>query len=224
MEEDVRIRLRQYSGDGMSFGGYYIRKGVFFMSLSAKTHKIAVTAILSAVATVLMFISFPIPFLIPPFVKMDFSELPALLAAFSMGPLSGVMVCLVKNLINLLFTTTSGVGELCNFLLGVCFVIPAGWIYKVRRTRSGALLASGVGAVAMAVLSVPVNYFISYPFYTSFMPLDTIISMYQELLPSVDGLLGCLLIFNMPFTLLKGVLDVALAFLIYKPLSPLLHK
>ena len=194
------------------------------MSLSAKTHKIAVTAILSAVATVLMFISFPIPFLIPPFVKMDFSELPALLAAFSMGPLSGVMVCLVKNLINLLFTTTSGVGELCNFLLGVCFVIPAGWIYKVRRTRSGALLASGVGAVAMAVLSVPVNYFISYPFYTSFMPLDTIIGMYQELLPSVDGLLACLLIFNMPFTLLKGVLDVALAFLNYKPLSPLLHK
>ena len=194
------------------------------MSLSAKTHKIAVTAILSAVATVLMFISFPIPFLIPPFVKMDFSELPALLAAFSMGPVSGVMVCLVKNLINLLFTTTSGVGELCNFLLGVCFVIPAGWIYKVRRTRSGALLASGAGAVAMAVLSVPVNYFISYPFYTTFMPLDTIIGMYQDLLPSVDGLLACLLIFNMPFTLLKGILDVALAFLIYKPLSPLLHK
>ena len=225
MEEDVRTRLRQYSGDGMSFGGYYIRKGVFFiMSLSTKTHKIAVTAILSAVATVLMFISFPIPFLIPPFVKMDFSELPALLAAFSMGPVSGVMVCLVKNLINLLFTTTSGVGELCNFLLGVCFVIPAGWIYKVRRTRSGALLASGAGAVAMAVVSVPVNYFISYPFYTTFMPLDTIIGMYQDLLPSVDGLLACLLIFNMPFTLLKGILDVALAFLIYKPLSPLLHK
>lgn len=194
------------------------------MSLSTKTHKIAVTAILSAVATVLMFISFPIPFLIPPFVKMDFSELPALLAAFSMGPVSGMMVCLVKNLINLLFTTTSGVGELCNFLLGVCFVIPAGWIYKVRRTRSGALLASGAGAVAMAVLSVPVNYFISYPFYTTFMPLDTIIGMYQDLLPSVDGLLACLLIFNMPFTLLKGILDVALAFLIYKPLSPLLHK
>ena len=194
------------------------------MSMYTKTHKIAVTAILSAVATVLMFISFPIPFLIPPFVKMDFSELPALLAAFSMGPVSGVMVCLVKNLINLLFTTTSGVGELCNFLLGVCFVIPAGWIYKVRRTRSGALLASGAGAVAMAVLSVPVNYFISYPFYTTFMPLDTIIGMYQDLLPSVDGLLACLLIFNMPFTLLKGILDVALAFLIYKPLSPLLHK
>jgi len=76
----------------------------------------------------------------------------------------------------------------------------------------------------MGVLSVPINYFISYPFYTSLMPLDTIIAMYQELIPSVDGLLACLIIFNAPFTLLKGLLDTALAFLIYKPLSPLLHK
>ena len=193
-------------------------------TVSANTRKIAITALLSAVATILMFLSFPLPFLIPPFIKMDFSELPALLAAFSMGPISGVAVCLVKNLINLLFTTTGGVGELCNFLMGVCFVLPAGWIYRVKKTRGGALLAAAIGAVAMAVLSVPVNYFISYPFYTSLMPLDTIIGMYQKLVPSVDGLLSCLVVFNMPFTLLKGALDVMLAFLIYKPLSPLLHK
>ena len=193
-------------------------------TVSANTRKIAITALLSAVATILMFLSFPLPFLIPPFIKMDFSELPALLAAFSMGPISGVAVCLVKNLINLLFTTTGGVGELCNFLMGVCFVLPAGWIYRVKKTRGGALLASAIGAVSMAVLSVPVNYFISYPFYTSFMPLDVIIGMYQKLVPSVDGLLSCLLLFNMPFSLLKGALDVLLAFLIYKPLSPLLHK
>lgn len=193
-------------------------------TVSANTRKIAITALLSAVATILMFLSFPLPFLIPPFIKMDFSELPALLAAFSMGPISGVAVCLVKNLINLLFTTTGGVGELCNFLMGVCFVLPAGWIYRVKKTRGGALLASAVGAVSMAVLSVPVNYFISYPFYTSLMPLDVIIGMYQKLVPSVDGLLSCLLLFNVPFSLLKGALDVLLAFLIYKPLSPLLHK
>lgn len=193
-------------------------------TINANTRKIAITALLSAIATILMFLSFPLPFLIPPFIKMDFSELPALLAAFSMGPISGVAVCLVKNLINLLFTTTGGVGELCNFLMGVCFVLPAGWIYRVKKTRGGALLAAAVGAVAMAVLSVPINYFISYPFYTSLMPLDTIIGMYQELVPSVNGLLSCLVVFNMPFTLLKGALDVMLAFLIYKPLSPLLHK
>ena len=191
---------------------------------TVNTRKIAVTALLGAVATILMFLSFPVPFLIPPFIKMDFSELPALLAAFSMGPLSGVAVCLIKNLINLLFTTTGGVGELCNFLMGVCFILPAGWIYKLKKSRKSALLASIVGAVVMAVLCVPINYFISYPFYTSLMPLDVIIGMYQDLMPSVDGLLACLVIFNMPFTLLKGLLDVVLAFLIYKPLSPFLHK
>lgn len=194
------------------------------MSRSTRVHRLATTAILGAAATVLMFLSFPVPFLVPPFIKMDFSELPALLAAFSMGPLSGVGVCFIKNLINVFSTTTGGVGELANFLMGVFFVLPAGLIYQRRKTRSGALLAAVVGAVCMAVASVPINYYISYPFYTSFMPLDTIIGMYQDLLPSVDGLLACLVVFNAPFTLLKGALDVLLAFLIYKPLSPLLHR
>ena len=189
----------------------------------SRTHKLAVTAMLSAAATVLMALDFPIPFLIPPFVKMDFSELPALLAAFSLGPAWGAAVCLVKNLINLTMSSTNGVGELCNLLIGLCFVIPAGLIYKRWKTRWGALIAALAGAALMAVCSVPVNYFISYPFYTSFMPLETIIGMYQSLIPSVDGLLACLVIFNAPFTLLKGLLDTALCFLIYKPLSPILH-
>lgn len=125
---------------------------------------------------------------------------------------------------NLFFSTTNGVGELCNFLLGVCFVIPAGLIYQRGKSRKGAFIAALVGAVFMAAASIPVNYYISYPFYTIFMPLDTIIAMYQELIPSVDGLLACLIIFNAPFTLLKGLLDLLLAFLIYKPLSPILHR
>lgn len=190
---------------------------------SRRVRALAVTAMLSAAATVLMALDFPIPFLIPPFVKMDFSELPALLAAFAMGPASGAAVCLVKNLVNLAMSSTQGVGELCNFLLGICFVVPAGLIYRFKRTRSGALIASLTGAAVMAVCSVPINYFISYPFYATFMPLDTIIGMYQTLIPSVDGLLACLVVFNAPFTLLKGLLDMALAFLIYKPLSRLLH-
>ena len=207
----------------------------------SRTHKIAVTAMLSAAATVLMFLEFPIPFLIPSFVELDFSELPALLAAFSLGPVSGVVVCLVKNVIKgLLVSGTGGVGEMCNFLLGICFVIPAGLIYRYKRTRSGALAGALVGALIMALCSIPVNYFISYPVYTKFLPIDVIISMYQEIvqsfngllsragapfaLPAVDGLLGCLIAFNAPFTLLKGLLDMGLCFLVYKPLSPLLHK
>ena len=190
----------------------------------SRVHKLTITAMLSAVAFVLMFLDFPIPFLIPPFVKMDFSELPALLAASSLGPVYGVVVCLVKNLVHFItMTTTGGAGEICNFLLGACFAIPAGVIYKHMKTRRGALIGVLTGAVVMAVLSVPLNYYISYPVYTKFMPIDAIISMYQQIRPSTNGLMECLVIFNAPFTLLKGVLTSVLCFLIYKPLSPILH-
>lgn len=185
--------------------------------------ELAVTAMLSAVAFVLMFLDFPIPFLIPNFVKMDFSELPALLAAFSLGPIYGVVVCLVKNLIHLTITSTVGAGELCNFLLGACFVFPAGVIYQRIKSRKGALLGALVGAVVMAVLSVPLNYYITYPIYTQFMPVEQILGLYQVIRPSVNGLLECLIVFNAPFTLLKGLLTAALCFLVYKPLSGLLH-
>ena len=190
---------------------------------TAHIRAVVVTAMLSAIAFVLMFLDFSLPFLIPSFVKMDFSELPALLAAFALGPVWGVAVCLVKNLIHLLITTTGGVGELANFLMGVCFVIPAGLIYRRDKSRKGALIGVLVGAFCMAVASVPINYFISYPIYTKFMPIDAILEMYRELRPSTNGLLECLVIFNAPFTLLKGLLTAALCFLVYKPLSPILH-
>ena len=183
---------------------------------------LTVTGILSALGAVLMVLEFPVPFM-PSFVKFDFSELPALLATFSLGPVSGVAVCLVKNLIHLPFTSTGGVGELCNFLLGICFVLPAGILYRIRKNRRAALVGSLIGAAAMALCSLPLNYFVSYPVYTKFLPLDAIIGMYQALLPGVDGLLQCLLIFNLPFTLLKGLVDTLLVFLIYKHLSPILH-
>ena len=177
---------------------------------------------LGAVATVLMFIDFSVP-IMPSFIKMDVSELPALIASFAYGPLSGIAVCLIKNLINLTRTSTAGVGELCNFMLGVCFVLPAGLIYLRRKSRSTAAIGALVGAACMAVLSVPVNYFITYPVYTNFMPLDTIIGMYQAIFPGVDGLLQCLVVFNLPFTFVKGLVDAGLTFLVYKPLSPILH-
>ncbi len=184
---------------------------------------IAVTAMLSVIGFVLMFLEFAIPVIIPNFVKMDISELPALLAAFSLGPVYGAAVCGVKNLLHLLVTTSGGVGELGNFLMGVCLVVPAGLIYKKIKTRKGAIISAVVGSIVMAVMSIPINYFITYPFYSNFMPLDVIIGMYQAIRPSANGLLECLITFNMPFTLLKGVITSFFCFLLYKPLSPLLH-
>ena len=183
--------------------------------------RMTVTAMLSAVATVLMFFSFNVP-LMPSFIKLDFSELPALIAAFGFGPLSGATVCLVKNLVNLLFTTTGGVGELSNFVLGASFVVPAGLVYKLHRTRIGALIGSVIGALAMAVIGVFSNYYVVYPVYTAFMPMEVILNMYRAINPRVETLWDALLWFNMPFTFIKGMCSVAMAFAIYKPLSPVL--
>lgn len=179
------------------------------------------TAMLSAVAFVLMFLEFNVPFM-PSFIKMDLSELPALIGAFAMGPASGVIICLIKNLLHLLMSTTGGVGELSNFILGALFVIPAGLMYKKKKGRKSALIGSLIGAVVMAVVSVFSNYFIVYPVYTAFMPMKEIIKMYQLILPSADTLLKCLVIFNMPFTFVKGLINVIITFLIYKHISPII--
>lgn len=183
---------------------------------------IAMTGMLGALATVLMFLEFPIPMLIPPFIKFDFSELPALLAAYSMGPVSGIAVCFIKNIINLLHTQTGGVGELSNFILGVCFVLPAGLIYKKHKTQKNAMIGALLGSALMAVISVFSNYFIVYPVYTNFMPMEAILGAYQMINKNVSSLWDALIWFNMPFTFVKGLCSVLITFLIYKRVSPIL--
>ncbi len=194
------------------------------MSTKSFIRKIAVTAVFGALATVLMMLSFSVPFM-PGFIKMDLSELPALIASFSMGPIYGIAVCFIKNAVNVFMTTTGGVGELCNFLLGVAFVAPAGFIYKAIKNRKGALIGSAVGAASMALLGLPLNYFVTFPIYVKVfgLPVDVIVGMYQAILPNVDGLLMCLIIFNIPFTLLKGGIDALITFLIYKRISPIIR-
>ena len=191
------------------------------------THNLTVAAMLSAVAFILMFIEFPIPMLIPAFIKMDFSDLPALLGAFALGPVYGVIISFMKNLLHIVIkgTSTACVGELSNFILGAIFSAVAGYLYKHHKSRKTAIIGAVAGAVAMGVLSVPSNYFVVYPAYVQFyhMPLEAILGMYQAILPSADSLIKCLILFNLPFTLVKGLLDAVLCMVIYKPLSPILH-
>ena len=191
------------------------------------THNLTVAAMLSALAFILMFIEFPVPMLIPAFIKMDFSDLPALLGAFALGPVYGVIISFMKNLLHIVIkgTSTACVGELSNFILGAIFSAVAGYLYKHHKSRKTAIIGAVAGAVAMGVLSVPSNYFVVYPAYVQFyhMPLEAILGMYQAILPSADSLIKCLILFNLPFTLVKGLLDAVLCMLIYKPLSPILH-
>lgn len=183
----------------------------------------SITAIgmLSAVSFILMFFDFSVP-LMPSFIKMDVSDLPALIGSFSLGPVAGIVVCLVKNLLHLFRTSTGGVGELSNFILSATFVGVAGVFYKIKKNRTGAFAGSIIGAVAMALISVVSNYFLVYPVYTAFMPMEAIIGAYQAINPNVDNLLECLVMFNMPFTFVKALVSVAITFIVYKKISPII--
>lgn len=190
--------------------------------------KMTVTALLSAIAFVLMFFDFNVP-VMPSFIKLDISELPALLAAFALGPVSGVVVCLIKNLLHFItLTTTGGVGELSNFILGAAFVLPAGLLYQHRKSKKNAILGAILGAFAMAAISFPSNYFVVYPVYYNFFPKEAIISAYSAIASAIfgyDGIISigqCLLFFNVPFTFVKGIISVIITRFIYKPLSPIL--
>ncbi|MBQ9975309.1 MAG: ECF transporter S component [Clostridia bacterium] len=185
--------------------------------------KITVVALFAALSSVLMFLSFNIP-IVPSYLKIDFSDLPALLASFSLGPLYGVVVSLIKNLINVTFTTTGGVGELSNFLLSATFVFVAGLIYKKNRNKKFAYIGAVCGLLAATFVSYFTNTYLVYPFYEKVMPINVIIGMSSAIIPSVDSVSDVILIFNVPFTFFKGFLNTVLTFLIYKRVSPIIQS
>ncbi len=187
----------------------------------------AAIGMLSAISYVLMLLEFPVP-LMPTFIKMDLSDLPALIGAMAYGPFAGVLIALIKNLLHLPMSQTAWVGEASNFILSSFFVATAGQFYKMKKTKKNAIIGSVIGACVMAVASIISNYYIIYPIYTKFLPIEQIVAAYQAILPSVgtnatDPLLSCLLIFNAPFTFIKAMISVVITIFIYKPLSRVLH-
>ncbi len=179
------------------------------------------TGMLSALAFVLQYLEFPIP-IMPGFIKFDFSDLPALIGAFAYGPVAGILVEFIKNLLHCTVTQSFTVGELSNFILGAVFTGTAGLIYKKNKTKKGAVIGAIVGSLVMGIISFPSNLFVVYPAYAKFMPMDAIVGMYSEILPSVGKLWQALLIFNVPFTIIKGLISTLITVLIYKRISPIL--
>ena len=160
------------------------------------------------------------------FYKLDVSTLPAILAGFAMGPMQGMAVIVIKNLVHMLGTSTACVGELADILMSGAFVVTASLFYRRRKTRRGALEAMLLGIAAMTVAGVLVNYFILIPAYQTLMnlPLEAIIGMGQAAVPAVDSALKLVLLITAPFNVLKGGVLSALAYLLYKRVSPLLHS
>ena len=147
---------------------------------------IMMIAVLSTISFVLAFIEFPVP-LSPSFARMDLSDLPALIGAFTYGPLSGLCIELIKNVLQLFTTSTGGIGELANFIMGASFVVTAGSIYQFHKTRRMALVACLIGSVIMGVAAAVVNYYILLPLFESFMPLDQLIASFEEFIPFIHS-------------------------------------
>lgn len=183
--------------------------------------EITIIALLGAVASILMFLNFPLP-IFPSFVKMDISDAPALIASLAIGPHAGVLVGLIKNIVNLTHTSTGGVGELANFTIGCAFTITAGVIYRRRHTMRGALIGMAAGVVMLTVTACIANYYVLLPLYSRLVPMDVLIGMYRAINPYADTLPKVILTCVAPFNFIKGSLVALLTFSLYKRISPVI--
>ena len=185
------------------------------------TRIITITALLASISYILAFIEFPVP-LSPSFARMDLSDIPALIGAFALGPVTGVIIELIKNVLQLLSTSTAGVGELANFLIGASYVWIAGFIYKYKRTKKGAISAYVISSIVMGVVAMIVNYFILLPLFETFMPLDQLIASFSEFLPFIQTKLDVVLYNVLPFNVIKGLVVGLVTMVVYKKLTPVL--
>ena len=190
-----------------------------------KVRMMAQMGMLSAIAVVLMLFEIPLPFA-PSFYEIDFSEVPVLIGCFTMGPLAGAIIELLKILLNFAIngTATAGVGEVANFLIGCAFVIPAAVIYKKKRTRTGAIIGMVTGTLFMTFIGCFLNAFVLLPTYAKAfgMPIDTLVGMGTAVNSHITSLTTFVIFAVAPFNLLKGFLVSLIVFLIYKKISPIL--
>lgn len=181
------------------------------------TQKLSRIGILGAIGFILMFLDFPLGFVAPGFMKVDLADVPALIAGFAMGPTSGVLVQLIKNILNLFKTSTGGVGELSNFIVGSVFVLASSLYYKKNKTMKGAYIGLAIGTIAMSLLAMASNYFFIYPLYARIaIPMETIIAMGQAIFPSIETLWDMMILSVLPFNILKGAINSVVTAFLYK--------
>ena len=194
---------------------------------SRKLLVIVIIGVLAAVSTVLRYIETPLP-LLPPFLKIDFSNIPALIGGFAVGPVAGTAILLIKNILYLPVTQTGGVGEIADFIISLAFVLPAALIYMHNKNKKGAVWGMAAGTAAMSFVVAPLmNYFILIPFYAALFfgsSIDAIIEISATANTGINSLWTYILYAVIPFNIFKSVAICIVTGLLYKPLSPLLHK
>ncbi len=184
-------------------------------------------SVLGAISFALMFFKVPVWFA-PPFLKFDIADLPSVIGAFAMGPATGVWVQMIKNLLNVLVegSVTNGVGEFSNFLVGSVLASSCGLIYHRHKTFRNALIGLGLGVAAMVTFATLSNYYVMFPLYARVFgwELDKIVAMGSKVNKYVVDYKSLMVYAVIPFNLLKGAAVSIAAILVYKRISPVLHK
>ena len=129
-------------------------------------------------------------------------------------------LALIKNVLQALSTSTGGIGELANFLMGASLVFTAGLIYKQKKTRKMAVVSGVAGSVAMGIMAAIMNYFVLLPMYQIFMPIDQVIASFAEVIPFIHTKLDVVLYSALPGNILKGLIVSVITMLVYKRVSP----
>ena len=190
------------------------------------TRKIAMIGMFSAISGLLMYFEFEIPFLAPPFYKLDFSELPVLICGFAFGPVAGIVTEFLKIVIKLLFrsTSTAFVGDLANFVVGCTLILPATLIYHMKKKKLNAIVGCITGAVLMICFGTWFNYVYLIPTFSEIfgMPEQAIWAAGKAINSSIDGKLSFVLICVAPLNLLKSSVVSLITIILYKPLSPII--
>jgi riboflavin transporter FmnP len=180
---------------------------------------------LGAISVILMSFDIPLWFA-PSFYKIDLSEVPVLIGTFAMGPAAGAVIELIKVLLHMLFkgTSTAGVGDFANFLIGCAFVVPAGLIYKRKKSKKNAIIGMVVGGVFMIVAGCFLNALVLLPAYaTAFgMPMDALVAMGTAVNSHITNVTTFALLAVAPFNLLKAVIVSVITLILYKYISPIL--
>lgn len=184
-------------------------------------------AILAAVAAVLMTFKFPLPFA-PSFMTVDFSDVVGLVGGFALGPISGILIAGLKNLLNLIIngTLTFGIGEISNFIVSATFIGIASFIYDRKKSFKRAILGMVVGSLAMTSLAIMSNAFVIFPMYAAAMGQN--LDFFVKGAQAINGLVSSywtLMIFSIaPFNIVKSFMVSVITCLIYKRVSPLLKR
>ena len=189
------------------------------------TRSLTRLSLLSVIAFLLMYVEFPLAFIAPPFIKIDLSDMPALIGGFAMGPVAGITIELVKCILTFFVrgTTTGGVGELSNFIVGALFVGLSAKFYSKHRTYRGAVVGLLMGVIGMTLVATLSNYFVVFPLYGKIMPMEAIINMGRAVTPRVKSLWDLMVYCIVPFNLVKGLIVSAATLALYKRVSHFLH-